>query len=145
MAETHGTHAHDDHHDAHPEPNYMGVFYILCACTLVSFITVSTFWVSTLGAQTGHTVVMLVAVIKALLVAMYFMHLKYDWFRIYGMLTPTVIMGTFLVLALLPDITFSDTRVTNGVDDQGNYIKPNAARVLGEEPAPAPAKPAAGH
>lgn len=132
MADTHDTHAHD----AHPEPNYMGVFYILCACTAVSFITVSAFWVSNLGAQSGHTVVMLVAVIKALLVAMYFMHLKYDWFRVYGMMVPTMIMGTLLVLALLPDMTFSETRV---IGDR----PPSAATVLGEAPAaPAPAAPA---
>lgn len=135
MADTHTAPAHDAHHDAHPEPNYMGVFYILCACTAVSFITVSHFWVSNLGAQSGHMVVMLVAVIKALLVAMYFMHLKYDWFRVYGMMIPTMIMGTLLVLALLPDMAFSETRVVGG-------RQPSAATVLGEAPAPAPAAPA---
>jgi cytochrome c oxidase subunit IV len=139
MADTHDTHAPGEHHDAHPEPNYMGVFYILCGCTLVSFLTVSAFWVDNLGHQSGHTVVMVVAVIKALLVAMYFMHLKWDWFRIYGMMVPTMIMGTLLMLALLPDITFSETRV---IGDQ----EPSAATQLGAPPPPAsaPAKPA-GH
>src|SRR5262245_61025529 len=102
MADTHAATAHDEHHEAHPEPNYMGVFYILCACTVVSFITVTHFWVDNLGHESGHMVVMMVAVIKALLVAMFFMHLKWDWFRVYGMMIPTMIMGTFLVLALLP-------------------------------------------
>jgi caa(3)-type oxidase subunit IV len=115
---------HNNHgHDAHPEPNYMKVFYWLCGLTTVSFITVSPLWF--LGPQTGHTLVMMVAVVKAALVAMFFMHLYYDWNKLYVMIVPSMIMGLFLICALMPDMTFSQTRVTGDGP-------PPAAMKLGE-------------
>jgi cytochrome c oxidase subunit 4 len=112
MADTHATDAAHAAHDAHDHPSertYMMVFAFLCVFTAVSFLTVSTYW--PLSPDAGHTVVMIVAVVKALLVAMFFMHLKYDWFRVYVMVVPALILGTGLILALMPDITFSKTRV----------------------------------
>jgi cytochrome c oxidase subunit 4 len=100
MTETH-------HGEAHHHPNYWAVFGALVLLTAVSFITITDMWVGALGAQSGRTVVMLVAICKALLVALYFMHLKYDWFKVYVMIVPALILGTVLVCALLPDITFS--------------------------------------
>jgi caa(3)-type oxidase subunit IV len=77
-------------------------------------MTVSDFWIKNMGPNSGPILVMIVGVSKATLVAMYFMHLKYDWFKLYFMIVPTLIMGTILVCALLPDMTFSQTRVIWG-------------------------------
>src|SRR5215471_9918643 len=106
-----------EHHGS--DAVYLKIFAILVVCTAVSFLTVMAFWVNNLGATSGHTVVMLVAVFKATLVAMFFMHLKQDWFRsvlqpyVYlgMMVVGALIMGTILICALLPDQTFSRTRV----------------------------------
>ena len=101
----------DNHAEEHPHPNYWAVFGILTVMTAVSFMTVTDFWTSNMGEKSGPIIVMIVAVAKATLVAMYFMHLKYDWFKLYFMIVPTLIMGTILMCALLPDMTFSQTRV----------------------------------
>jgi cytochrome c oxidase subunit IV len=109
----------DAHAEEHPHPNYWAVFGVLSVLTLVSFMTVQDFWLNNvesdpLHPRSGPILVMLVAVAKATLVAMYFMHLKYDWFKLYFMIVPTLIMGTILMCALLPDMTFSQTRVRMG-------------------------------
>jgi caa(3)-type oxidase subunit IV len=98
----------EPHEAHHPHPNYIAVFLILCVMTAVSFWTVSAYW--PLSPDAGHTLVMIVAVCKAVLVAMFFMHLKYDWFKVYMMVVPCLILGTVLITALLPDMTFSQTR-----------------------------------
>lgn len=98
-----GAHGHDEHY----HPNYLVVFAALCILTAVSFWTVSRFW--TAGPDAGHTLVMIVAVVKALLVALFFMHLKYDWFKLYPMVVGALILGTVLICALLPDMTFAQT------------------------------------
>jgi caa(3)-type oxidase subunit IV len=98
-------------HEHHEHPNYLAVFGVLIVLTAVSFFTVSPFWLNTMGHRSGPMVVMIVGVIKATLVAMYFMHLKYDWFKLYYMIVPALILGTFLVCALLPDMVFSPTLI----------------------------------
>jgi caa(3)-type oxidase subunit IV len=81
------------------------VFGALIVLTTVSFITVwEGYW--PFGQQAGHTVVMIVAVCKAVLVAMFFMHLKWDWFKLYFMIVPPLIMGALMICALMPDLTF---------------------------------------
>jgi caa(3)-type oxidase subunit IV len=95
-------------HEAHgaTQKTYLLTFLVLCILTGVSFWTVSEdYWPLTKTA--GHNLVMVVAVCKAILVAMFFMHLKYDWFKVYFMIVGALILGTILLCALLPDITFS--------------------------------------
>src|SRR3989337_953764 len=59
---------------AHPEPNYMGVFWWLLALTIVEVA------VSYLPIAKFAITIMLItmAVTKAVLVALYFMHLKFE-------------------------------------------------------------------
>lgn len=112
MSETHAdSHAAPDHGHGDLDSLYLKIFGALVICTAVSFITVSPAW--PLGPDAGHVLVMLVAVVKALLVAMFFMHLKFDWNKLYFMLVPSLVVGTVLICALLPDITFSQTRITS--------------------------------
>ncbi|GBD35488.1 hypothetical protein HRbin36_00600 [bacterium HR36] len=92
-------------HESHPHPNYLAVFAALVVLTAIS---VSSEYL--VGAAAGHVVNVLVAVCKAVLVAMFFMHLKYDWFKVYFMVVPTLIVGVVLVLTLMPDATFSQYR-----------------------------------
>lgn len=103
MTEAHSEQAHEGHGT---ERIYLTVFAALVVFTGVSFMTVNeSLW--PFGAQAGHTLVMIVAVCKAVLVAMFFMHLKWDWFKLYFMIVPPLIMGAVLICALMPDLTFA--------------------------------------
>lgn len=89
---------------AHKEPNYMAVFFILSVLTVVEigvvFVPISKLII-------GITLILL-ALVKAALVALYFMHLKFEK-RTLGIiaLTPLVIC-TLLIVSLLPDLTGSN-------------------------------------
>lgn len=90
----------------HAHPNYLAVFGFLVVLTAASFFTV--FLHSTLGLMGIIAFVMGVAVCKATLVAMYFMHLKFERAWKYLMLIPTMVLAVALVLALVPDVGYRD-------------------------------------
>ncbi len=94
MADTH----------AHKAPNYMAIFWWLAALTVLEvgayFLPPPTKWVILVALALG----------KAALVAMYFMHLRFETRTLgYIALTPLAI-ATLLVLALLPDSRAVDHR-----------------------------------
>jgi caa(3)-type oxidase subunit IV len=60
-----------------------------------------------LTPQMGFAIILGVAVVKAFLVGMYFMHLKYDWGRLFFIIIPVSVMGVLLVVVLLPDIVLA--------------------------------------
>ncbi len=103
MAPTH----HDSH--AHPEEHgpsfglYVTVFVTLSILTMVSF-----------GAYEllGHGpssmwVILCVSVAKATLVAMIFMHLKYDWGKVFCIVIPVSVMAVLMIIVLLPDLVLA--------------------------------------
>lgn len=98
MSETHG-------HDAHHGPTfatYMTIFAALSFCTLLSFAVNYT-----LGQNfRSASIILVVAIIKAVLVGAVFMHLKYDWGKLYFLIMPVFVMATMMVMVLLPDIVF---------------------------------------
>src|SRR5262249_39390136 len=95
----------DPHHEE-AGPNlgtYLMVFGALCVCTALSFIV---------NAVLGHgmgsmMVIMVVAVIKASLVVAIFMHLKFDWDRLYFLIFPVAILAVMMIVVLLPDIVLA--------------------------------------
>jgi caa(3)-type oxidase subunit IV len=95
--------------EAHHGPNvrlYLLIGGCLAVFTAVSFIVNYLVQQGTVTPQMGFVIILGVAVCKAVLVAMYFMHLKYDWGRVYFMIVPVLILGTMFVIVLLPDIVF---------------------------------------
>jgi caa(3)-type oxidase subunit IV len=60
-----------------------------------------------LTAFNGFLIILGVAVCKAALVGAYFMHLKYEWFKLYFMIVPAFILGTMMMFVLLPDIVLA--------------------------------------
>ena len=103
MAEGHSEHAHE----AHAGPtfqSYMIVFGALCVFTALSFVFNELARHDVISHQTSVVAIVIVAVIKALCVAMIFMHLKYDWGRLYCIIIPVSIMAVMMVIVLLPDI-----------------------------------------
>ncbi len=86
---------------AHQEPNYMAVFYIL---TILTGLEIGVIYLPIARLIIGLLLVSL-ALVKALLVAMYFMHLKFEK-RTLGIIALTpLILCTLLIFALLPDLT----------------------------------------
>ena len=86
---------------------YLVVFTALCIFTAISFVVNGQVTAGHLSATTGFIVILSVAVCKAVLVGMYFMHLLFDWGRLFFVIVPVMIMATMLVVVLLPDIVLA--------------------------------------
>lgn len=95
-------HGHDDH-GGHVG-KYVKVFVALCVLTTMSFFTYSDAWPFHETPAVGWTFMMCVSCCKALLVMLFFMHLKYEADWKYVLTIPASIMSVFLALALVPDI-----------------------------------------
>jgi caa(3)-type oxidase subunit IV len=99
--------AHDTEAHVTSTKPYLVVFAALCIFTLISFVVNHQVTSGNLSSTTGFLLILGVAVIKALLVATYFMHLILDWNRLYFVIIPVCIMATMLVVVLLPDIVLA--------------------------------------
>ena len=84
----------------HQEPNYMAVFWWLAILTIVELGVIY----MPVHRMAILALLVVLAVTKALLVALYFMHLKFEA-RTLGLiaLSPFVLC-VFLILMLMPDI-----------------------------------------
>jgi len=87
--------------DDHKEPNYMGVFYAL---TILTALEIGVTFLSISKLAIGIMLVGM-ALAKAILVAMYFMHLKFEKQTIGIIALTPLILCTLLIFALLPDLT----------------------------------------
>jgi caa(3)-type oxidase subunit IV len=97
MTEPHGA---GEHHDPITVQAYLVIFGALSVFTLVSFI-VNHFFPP--PDMTGLIIIMSVAVCKATLVVMYFMHVKIDWPKLYFIMVPVVILAVMMMIVLMPD------------------------------------------
>jgi cytochrome c oxidase subunit 4 len=83
----------------HAEPNYMAVFYWLAALTVlevaVTFLPLAKFAMAAL--------LIVLAFTKAALVALYFMHLKFERRTLMLIAVTPVILCVFLMFMLVPD------------------------------------------
>jgi caa(3)-type oxidase subunit IV len=103
-------HSEPEHADGHHEPSdkaYIVIFAALAVFTAVSFIANEGARHDVISRYTSFAIILLVAVVKAVLVAMYFMHLKIDWGRVFVMVVPALILGPMLIIVLLPDIVLA--------------------------------------
>ena len=103
--------AGDHHHGPTTIKPYLTVFALLCAFTAVSFVFNTLANKGTISAQTSFVVILGVAFVKALLVCAIFMHLKWDWSRLYFMIVPALVLAPFMMFALLPDIVLYWSKV----------------------------------
>jgi cytochrome c oxidase subunit 4 len=86
----------------HQEPNYMAVFYSLAVLTAVE---IGVAYMRFLPLLVMGLMLIILALAKAILVGMYFMHLKFEK-RTLGIIAMTpLILCTLLIIALLPDLT----------------------------------------
>jgi caa(3)-type oxidase subunit IV len=106
MAET----QHHDEHHGNVFRTYMIVAVVLSVATATSFFfnwlarPVADGGAEVIGRFVAFGLILTVAVVKATLVGMYFMHLKWDWKLLYFLIIPAFILGTMMMIVLLPDI-----------------------------------------
>jgi cytochrome c oxidase subunit 4 len=106
-ADTHADHTgHADHAD-HGVMKYIYVFLALCVLTAMSFWTYADIpvkWPFHHQPQVGWAFMMAVSCTKALLVVLFFMHVKYEANWKYVLTIPAAFMSLFLILMLVPDV-----------------------------------------
>src|SRR5690349_14775852 len=94
-------------HEHHAETNakiYLVIFASLAVFTAVSFLANDAMRHEMITPYTSFALILLVAICKAVLVAMFFMHLKLDWGRLYFVIVPVLLLATMMVIVLLPDM-----------------------------------------
>ena len=94
-------HAHKEH------PKYMRIFVILIILTILEVVVALPFLKQALG-QTAIAILLIgMACSKALYVALYFMHLKFEKKTLMTIVLTPFIICVFLVFMLLPDLMAS--------------------------------------
>lgn len=139
---SHAPSAHDDHggHDQHGHDHgshdhgglakYIYVFVALCFLTTLSFLTYSEYWPKSLGShEVKRLFMMAVSCTKAMLVILFFMHVKYEANWKYVLTIPASMMSIFLMLALVPDV---GARV-NGMFGYGGKYSPERLEHVGKK------------
>jgi cytochrome c oxidase subunit 4 len=96
--------SHDVEHHGPPVSLYLVVFLCLCVFTAVSFAVNAAFGI---GSMTGLLIILAVAICKAMLVGAFFMHLRWEWGKLYFVIIPVMILGVMMMLVLMPDIVVS--------------------------------------
>jgi cytochrome c oxidase subunit 4 len=91
----------------HKHPNYMAIFYALIVLTVVEIgIAYLPHWLPSVQNIRAISIVLLIAfaLVKALLVAMYFMHLRFERRTFVVIVSAPVVLAVVLILSLLPDV-----------------------------------------
>jgi cytochrome c oxidase subunit 4 len=94
---------HDDDHGGNFK--YFVIFITLVILTSMSFFTESSYWPKALDNHAVKwTFMMAVSCTKAMLVILFFMHLKWEANWKYALTIPASFMSLFLLLMLVPDV-----------------------------------------
>jgi caa(3)-type oxidase subunit IV len=106
------TEHHDEAHSAAVLRAYLMVAVALSVFTLVSFVC-NYFAQPRADGTPGplpvfmsFVIILAVAVVKATLVGLVFMHVKWDWRNLYFMILPIFILAVMMMLVLMPDGVF---------------------------------------
>ena len=102
MADAHAAHAD------HAEPNYFAIMVVLTILTILEI------FVPPMIADklTAGSILVILAVVKALLVALYFMHLRYERTTLSVVALTPMVICVFLIVMLLPDLTSKNKTYT---------------------------------
>ena len=102
MADTHA----GDHHGPALFKLYLIIAVVLSICTASSFAFnyLGHEDVQAISKIASFLLILGVAILKATLVAMYFMHLKWDWKLLYFLIIPAFILGVMMMVVFMPDI-----------------------------------------
>lgn len=138
-----GLHASAGHveHDHGGIGKYLLVFVVLCFLTGASFFTYSRYWPFHDQPKVGWLFMMAVSCTKAMLVILFFMHVKYEANWKYVLTIPAAFMSVFLMLMLVPDVGM---RLRWASEERKLYMAtppappPGAARRAGSRPTDKP-------
>ena len=86
---------------------YLIVFAALAVFTLVSYLSNLFVQLGWIGRVTSFVIILAVAVVKASLVGLIFMHLKFDWRKLYFLIVPVFILAAMMGMVLMPDIVLA--------------------------------------
>lgn len=125
--------AHDPHAAEHGNGKYYAVFVALCVLTGASFFTYSDYWWFHDTPAVGWAFMMSVSCAKAMLVILFFMHVKYEANWKYVLTIPPAIMAIFLMLALVPDIGM---RLRNASEERLRHMAKPAVTASADHGAP---------
>ncbi len=92
-------------HADHVEPNYFAIMVALTILTILELMVPPLISVK----LTAGSLLITLAVVKALLVALYFMHLRFEPTTLGVIALTPMLICVFLIIMLLPDLT-STTR-----------------------------------
>ena len=95
--------------EEHKHPPYMTIWAALAVLTVVELVVAQLpKWMPDVQGITRTMIILLVglALTKALLVALFFMHLRFERRTFVLIVTAPVVLAVVLVLALLPDVGF---------------------------------------
>jgi len=98
----HEQHAEHEHHGG--TGIYIAIFFALCGLTTLSFLTYFDFWRNHVPTEVSRAFMMAVSCTKAMLVIMFFMHLKWEANWKWVLTVPASIMSALLIFALVPDV-----------------------------------------
>lgn len=101
----HADHGHDGHEGHISDKTFIKVFGALLICTAVSFATNQIFGAGSPAAN--FAIIAMVAIVKALLVVTFFMHLKIDWRKLFVFIVPAMILAPLIIIVLWPDLVLA--------------------------------------
>jgi caa(3)-type oxidase subunit IV len=106
MTETGHATTHDASHDMRIKA-YFTVFIALSIFTAVSFVANYAALHDWISVPVSFTIILAVAIVKAFLVGLIFMHLNFDWSRVYFIIVPIFILAVMMMMVLMPDIVIA--------------------------------------
>lgn len=123
-------HGHDAEHESHGGYGvYIAVFIALCVLTAISFAVGNSKTLREEAPAVMMAAMLAVSCAKAMLVILFFMHLKWEANWKYVLTIPASLMSVFLMLMLWPDIGRRTARYT---EERWLYAaEPVAAQVHG--------------
>ena len=116
---------------------YIYVFIALAILTGCSFFTQSQWWPFHDRPHVGWAFMIAVSCTKALLVILFFMHVKYEAGWKYALTLPAGFMAVFLTLMLVPDIGMRDQEASS---ERREFMADPAEAALERAAAPAARK-----
>jgi len=108
-------------HAHHEEPNYMNIFWAL---TILTVFELGVIYLPLTKVVIGALLVSL-ACFKAALVAMYFMHLKFEKSTLGIIALTPMILCVFLIFMLLPDLTATGKGVPSSTKPAASESAPS--------------------
>jgi len=93
---------HEEHEGHISDKTFIKVFGALLVFTAISFAVNQL--VGSGSPAINFVLIGLVAILKATLVVVYFMHMLIDWKKLFVFIVPVVVLAPLIVIVLWPDI-----------------------------------------